>query len=78
MAKKKQDTVQASPAMEKDWRGESDARILSEAEGIRNDPKRLEGARCHLEHAVTAYRAAGRGIKRARKGKMRGVKNGRK
>jgi hypothetical protein len=60
-----------APGKEDDrWRGETDARVLTDAEAIRADAKRLGRAREHLEHAATALSKAIAGT-REKKGRRR-------
>ena len=78
--KKKSDDANATSASirgkhENEWRAESDARTLTDAEAIRCDAKRLEAARGKLEHSVTAHRMA---LKRTKlRGRKKAMRNGR-
>lgn len=56
MAKKKRSIVSDIIPGDKEWRAESDARTLIEADEIRNDPERLKAARAYSKAIVQKHK----------------------
>jgi hypothetical protein len=55
MAKSKSSSSGPSPAMDADWRSESDHRTMLDAAQIQSDPDRMSGVKKHHKKQMKAY-----------------------